>query len=91
MNINDIVFKNTDYGSDIFYKDIYIEEIDFEGKEKYKQPKDDVLVEPMFKPKPIDMTENYSIEDVSTPKESFKLPDNIWDKHDEEDSDVVIE
>ena len=50
-----------------------------------------ITVEPMFKPKVIDMTESYSIEDVSTPRESFKLPNDIWDKHDEkseDDSDV---
>lgn len=72
--------------ADIFYKDIYIEEIEFEGKEKYKEPKDDLSVnEPMFKAKPIDLSEpSFSIVDESTPK-SFKELGDIWDKHDEKE------
>ncbi len=66
--------------ADIFYKDIYIEDIDFEGKEKYREPKDDLSEDLTFKPKAIDLTqkEDYSIEDVSTPQ-SFSLPNDIWD------------
>lgn len=71
--------------ADIFYKDIYIEEIEFEGKEKYKEPKDDLSVnEPMFKAKPIDLSEpKFSITDESTPK--FNELGNIWDELDKKE------
>lgn len=54
--------------ADILYKDIYIEEIEVEGKEKYKQPKEDVLEDiPAFKARV----------DKSQP---FKLDPSIFDE-----------
>jgi replicative DNA helicase len=72
--------------ADILYRDIFIEEVEFEGKSKYKEPKDDLVPVPMFTPKPIDLSgaqPNFSITDESDEvKKSFVLPD-IWDKHEE--------
>lgn len=72
--------------ADIFYKDIYIEDIEFEGKEKYEEPKVDLLAAaPMFKPKPIDLTFNV----VGEPK--LEPLGDIWDNHDtktESDDDM---
>lgn len=70
--------------ADILYKDIYIEEIDVPGKEKYKEPKDDMKEEIVFQPRRIDITEeageNYSIKDTST-KKDFEFPKEHWDTH----------
>lgn len=47
--------------AEIFYKDIYIEDIEIEGKEKYREPVENYSIEdlstPKFEPKPIDRTE----------------------------------
>lgn len=76
--------------ADIFYKDIYIEEIAFEGKEKYQESKDVLSIEaPMFRPK-ISQSEKYSIEDVSeNAKELYKMPEIPWDIHEKEEEDDV--
>ena len=69
--------------AEILYRDIYIEEIDIEGKEKYKDHEEKYSVEdlstPKFEPRPIDN---------SSEKKSFQLPDDIWDKHDEKEQNV---
>lgn len=49
--------------ADILYKDIYIEEVEVEGKEKYREPKEDALPEiPLFKPKPVDRSQPFKLD-----------------------------
>lgn len=48
--------------ADILYKDIYIEEVEIEGKEKYKQPKEDALPDILaFTPR-IDKSEPFKLD-----------------------------
>lgn len=75
--------------ADIFYRDIYIEEVEFEGKEKYRDlPEEDYSVTeetPKFTPKPVDLTANYSITDESDNK--FKPITDIWSENEKQSED----